>query len=82
MTRLGQFQVTDPELKADGTSRRCEGALSKPISECSTCARVLGHGPFSLLWEIDKLFGPSASDAQRPISGSREPQPEVDDLRD
>lgn len=88
MKRQGKSQVTNPKLEPDGTSCCCgEVALSKPISGCRTCARVLGHGPFSLLLEIDKLFGPSASDTQRPISqqptsGSTEPQPEVDDLRD
>lgn len=83
MTRLGESQVTDPKPKADSTSCCCgDGALSKPISGCKTCARVLGHGPFSLLREIDELFGSSANDAQRPISSSTEPQPEVDDLRD
>lgn len=52
---------------------------SPPISECSTCARVLEHGPFSLFREIDELFGLSA---QQPISNSTESQLEVDNLKD
>lgn len=77
---------TPPATNLQGNGTRCcygESTLtSPPISECTTCARVLGHGPFSLIREIDELFGPSACDAQRPISNSTESKPEVDHLRD